>query len=141
MSSYDAFADIYNRHSAPGAAQRIVEILDEHILGGLLAGTRILDVGCGSGQLARHLTDRGFVVLGIDNSPQMIRYARENAPEASFEVADARGFEIDEPVDLVLSTFDTFKPSGHRRRSRRRIRAGLRGFERGWGVLFRYEYA
>jgi SAM-dependent methyltransferase len=46
-----------------------------------------LDVGCGSGVLARALTDAGFEVLGIDASPAMIELARVHAPRARFEVA------------------------------------------------------
>lgn len=45
----------------------------------------IVDVGCGSGVLARELTRDGFDVLGIDSSPAMIALARRNAPEARFE--------------------------------------------------------
>ena len=53
---------------------------------GCSAGNRILDVGCGSGLLARHLLAEGFVVHGIDASPAMIALAREHAPDARFEV-------------------------------------------------------
>lgn len=47
----------------------------------------ILDIGCGSGILARALTDAGFTVLGIDASPAMIDLARVTAPAARFEIA------------------------------------------------------
>jgi SAM-dependent methyltransferase len=47
----------------------------------------IVDIGCGSGVLARVLTDAGYAVLGIDASPAMIDLARVTAPAAHFEVA------------------------------------------------------
>ena len=47
----------------------------------------IVDIGCGSGILARALTDAGYAVLGIDASPAMIDLARVTAPAARFEVA------------------------------------------------------
>ncbi|HEU4886386.1 MAG TPA: class I SAM-dependent methyltransferase [Thermoanaerobaculia bacterium] len=53
----------------------------------LLPKGLIVDVGCGSGVLARALTDAGFEVLGIDASPAMIELARVHAPDARFEVA------------------------------------------------------
>lgn len=53
----------------------------------LLPKGLIFDVGCGSGVLARALTDAGFDVLGIDASPAMIELARVHAPDARFEVA------------------------------------------------------
>jgi SAM-dependent methyltransferase len=47
----------------------------------------IVDIGCGSGVLARALTDAGFNVLGIDASPAMIELARTTAPAARFDIA------------------------------------------------------
>jgi len=46
----------------------------------------VVDIGCGSGVLARALTNAGHDVLGIDASPSMIALARETAPRARFEV-------------------------------------------------------
>ena len=47
----------------------------------------VVDIGCGSGILARELTRAGFDVVGIDASPAMIALARETAPQARFLVA------------------------------------------------------
>ncbi len=55
--------------------------------GGLSVGARVLDVGCGSGTLARKLLDAGFAVRGIDASPAMIELARGHAPGADFDIA------------------------------------------------------
>jgi 2-polyprenyl-3-methyl-5-hydroxy-6-metoxy-1,4-benzoquinol methylase len=53
---------------------------------GLGSGARILDVGCGSGLLARTLRADGFAVLGVDASAAMIELARRYEPTAQFEV-------------------------------------------------------
>ncbi|MGA8031312.1 MAG: methyltransferase domain-containing protein [Casimicrobiaceae bacterium] len=53
---------------------------------GIAGGARVLDVGCGSGLLARELVTAGFEVHGIDASPAMIDLARKYAPTATFEV-------------------------------------------------------
>ncbi len=53
---------------------------------GLGDGATVLDVGCGSGLLARRLLDAGFAVHGVDASPAMIALAREQAPQARFDV-------------------------------------------------------
>jgi SAM-dependent methyltransferase len=47
----------------------------------------VVDIGCGSGVLARALTDAGFEVLGFDVSRAMIALARKTAPRADFKVA------------------------------------------------------
>jgi SAM-dependent methyltransferase len=41
------------------------------------AGSRVLDLGCGTGELARSLTASGLRVTGCDISPQMLRHARD----------------------------------------------------------------
>jgi SAM-dependent methyltransferase len=45
-------------------------------------GERILDIGCGEGTLTRKIIDRGAMVLGIDNSPEMIAAARAKSVDA-----------------------------------------------------------
>ncbi|HYH09882.1 MAG TPA: class I SAM-dependent methyltransferase [Thermoanaerobaculia bacterium] len=54
----------------------------------------VLDVGCGSGILARELTRSGFDVLGIDASPAMIALARNTAPDARFAIASFEDAEL-----------------------------------------------
>ena len=43
---------------------------------GIGAGARVLDVGCGSGDLLRHLADRGASVAGVDPAPGMVAHSR-----------------------------------------------------------------
>jgi SAM-dependent methyltransferase len=49
-------------------------------------GACVLDVGCGSGLLARKLLDAGLAVQGVDASPAMIELARNHAAGARFDV-------------------------------------------------------
>ncbi len=67
------------------------------------AGERILDLGCGTGQLTAAIAKRGAQVLGIDSSPDMVQQARANYPDLRFEVADASAFRTSEPFDAVFS--------------------------------------
>jgi trans-aconitate 2-methyltransferase len=68
-----------------------------------LPGERILDLGCGTGQLTQAIAARGAVVQGIDPDAAMVTQAQHNAPEIPFSIADARSFEIEYPVDAVFS--------------------------------------
>lgn len=52
-------------------------------------GERILDVGCGTGQLTAEIAKAGAEVVGVDRSPKMVEQARANFPDLTFEVADA----------------------------------------------------
>lgn len=51
---------------------------------GVRQGTRLLDIGCGSGYAAAMATARGATVTGIDITPELIELARERVPEAEF---------------------------------------------------------
>ncbi len=57
----------------------------------------LLDVGCGTGDLAIHLTEKGHQVLGIDSSQVGVAKARSRAAgkglDVAFRVADARRLE------------------------------------------------
>ncbi|HLH00463.1 MAG TPA: methyltransferase domain-containing protein [Bryobacteraceae bacterium] len=67
------------------------------------AGERILDIGCGTGQLTAEIARSGATVIGLDNSPEMLAEARKNFPEVTFEPADAVSFQFAEPFDAIFS--------------------------------------
>lgn len=66
-------------------------------------GERILDLGCGTGALARKIADAGAIVLGVDSSAAMIEQARKNYPGLNFEVTDALTMRFDDPFDAIFS--------------------------------------
>ena len=58
---------------------------------GVLPGSELLDAGCGTGRYAIELARRGYIVHGIDSSPELIDVARrsgEARPSVSFEVGN-----------------------------------------------------
>jgi SAM-dependent methyltransferase len=64
------------------------------------AGATVVDLGCGSGlPVARHLTQSGCHVTGVDISEVQIRRARELVPAADFLRADIASVDFD-PVSL-----------------------------------------
>ncbi len=68
-------------------------------------GLRVVDLGCGSGELTRALRRwlPGADVLGVDRSPNMLARARAHArPGLTFEEGDAGAFDV-APFDLVFS--------------------------------------
>jgi demethylmenaquinone methyltransferase / 2-methoxy-6-polyprenyl-1,4-benzoquinol methylase len=52
-------------------------------------GSRALDVGTGTGDLAIELARRGASVTGVDFAPAMLEVARGKAPQIAFERGDA----------------------------------------------------
>ena len=66
-------------------------------------GERILDVGCGTGQLAAEMARSGAETVGIDSSPAMVAQARGNFPELRFEVADVTALPYHAEFDAIFS--------------------------------------
>ncbi|MET0377810.1 MAG: class I SAM-dependent methyltransferase, partial [Spongiibacteraceae bacterium] len=66
-------------------------------------GERILDVGCGTGDLTQLIANTGAKPVGIDNSAEMIASAAARFPGVEFKVADAADFYFDEQFDAIFS--------------------------------------
>lgn len=66
-------------------------------------GERILDLGCGTGDLTYEISKTGAEVFGMDLSAPMIEQARQKYPSLDFRVDNAESFELDFPADAVFS--------------------------------------
>jgi len=106
-SDYDRFAWFYNKYWGGEYSRPALSIFNIILFPHLPDGCRILDLCCGTGQIAKGLTDRGYRVTGIDGSEAMLRFARENAPGAEFIHADARTFKLSDKFQAVISAFDS----------------------------------
>lgn len=106
-AEYDSFAWIYNKHwgHMPKSIEPLIEKL---FLNRLSQHAAILDLCCGTGQLASMLNQKGYAITGLDGSANMLEIAQQNASDVTFLEADARDFTFEEPFDGVLSTYDSF---------------------------------
>jgi SAM-dependent methyltransferase len=66
-------------------------------------GERILDVGCGTGQLTARIAASGAAVTAIDSSAEMVEKARANCPGAELLLADIQSFTPPCGFDAVFS--------------------------------------
>jgi trans-aconitate methyltransferase len=67
------------------------------------AGENILDVGCGTGDLADKIQESGATVSGVDASADMIALAKQNYPTIHFEQKDASALDYRKAFDAVFS--------------------------------------
>src|ERR1035437_1391293 len=65
---------------------------------------KILEVGCGSGMLARRFLKNGYDYLGLDLSREMLDIARSEISSDSFVQCDMRNLSFDQQFDSVLIT-------------------------------------
>src|SRR5919202_5343810 len=66
-------------------------------------GERVLDLGCGTGQLTQKIAEHGADVVGLDASPDMIGQARQNFPSLHFMLRDAANMDFQDEFDAVFS--------------------------------------
>jgi SAM-dependent methyltransferase len=67
----------------------------------------VLDVGCGTGEHARLLTDQGFAVDGLDIETAFVRIASAKNPAGRFVVADMSDFQLPNRYDALLCLFSS----------------------------------
>src|ERR1700678_1189187 len=72
---FDEIAAEYDRHR-PAYPDELVDQACR--IAGIGSGDRVLEVGCGSGQLARGLVARGLHVTALEPGPSLIALARQN---------------------------------------------------------------
>jgi SAM-dependent methyltransferase len=106
-SGYGAFAWFFNKYWSREIPEQMLVAIEQALLPRLPEKARLLDLCCGTGQLASALTSLGYNVTGIDNSTKMLDFARRNAPAAEFVQADARRFNLPDSFDAIVSTFDS----------------------------------
>jgi SAM-dependent methyltransferase len=71
---------------------------------GIGPGARILDVGCGGGDLLVHLAPLGASLAGVDPAPGMVAHSRSRLPDADIRIGTADRLPWpDGQFDLVTS--------------------------------------
>ncbi len=109
MVPFGSFDDAY-RGTPPWEIGRPQPALAALVDAGEVTG-RVLDVGCGTGELALLAAARGLDVTGVDGSPRAITIARQKAADRG--IAGVR-FEVGDALDLraLGAMFDTVLDSG-----------------------------
>ena len=71
----------------------------------------VLDLGCGTGTLTELMAGRGFDMIGVDNSEEMLEIAMEKRAESGRDILyllqDMREFELYGTVRAVISICDS----------------------------------
>jgi SAM-dependent methyltransferase len=105
-----AWAELAEAHNRP----LFEAVLDA---GGVTAGTRVLDVGCGSGLTLVLAAERGAQPAGIDISPGLLAVARERLPAADLRDGDMESLPFEDGAfDAVLGV-NAFQFAGDPRRA------------------------
>ena len=99
MSANNWDAHLYDR------SHRFVSEYGNHLIE-LLApqkDEKVLDIGCGTGDLANELYEHGINVIGIDYAESMVEQAQQKYPHIRFEVGDITQLPYEDEFDAILS--------------------------------------
>ncbi len=113
---------------------QIVDDLEKRLVSSLLERVprgKALEIGCGTGHWTVFFQNKGFDVIGIDISEQMIAVAREKYPQLNCQVADAENLAqfpdasfdavfaitvlefVDNPEKVIKQVKRILKPKGY----------------------------
>jgi SAM-dependent methyltransferase len=65
--------------------------------------TEFLEVGCGSGHLAKILFEKGYQITGVDLYKEMLQIARKRLPEVEFIQQDIRELKLARKFDAIIA--------------------------------------
>lgn len=109
MESYTDFAYIYDNLIGQDY-EKWADYIEEIFKINNKAPKLVLDLGCGTGSITNILAKRGYDMIGIDMSVDMLNIAREKAMEQELDVLylcqDIREFELYGTVDAIICTLD-----------------------------------
>lgn len=111
MDAYTGFAEVYDlfMDQVPYEewSERISRILKEY---GICDGL-VLDLGCGTGSMTELLAEKGYDMIGVDASEEMLELASEKRAESGHDILyllqDMREFELYGTVRAIVSVCDS----------------------------------
>ena len=77
MGSYDVLAGCYDRLTYDVDYAAWADYVEKHFARRGLPGRTVLDLACGTGSLTWELARRGYEMIGVDQSPEMLAQAAE----------------------------------------------------------------
>lgn len=111
MKPYEALAAVYDRLNGDVDYEALADFAAATFARYGVSPELVLDLGCGTGGLTFPLARRGYDMIGVDGSADMLskayeRRVAENAPGVLFLCQDMRAFELYGTVGAVVSSLD-----------------------------------
>ena len=108
---YAGFAYIYDRLMQDIPYERWMEYIQEIRRREGCGSGPVLDLGCGTGNMALPMSQLGFEVTAVDLSPDMLAVAEQKARSAGLKInfinQDIRELQVPGPFGLVLAMCDS----------------------------------
>lgn len=102
----------------------------------MTSGTRVLDIGCGTGNLTVRLAKAGFELVGMDASEDMLMYAAQKSSEVMWICRSMDSREFGVQADAVISTLDSINHLPDRAAVERCFRGAAEALKSGGVFVF-----
>ncbi|MBE7043731.1 MAG: class I SAM-dependent methyltransferase [Ruminococcaceae bacterium] len=108
MSSYESFAALYDRLMTDVDYDGWCDYLEDSFARMKVQPKLVLELGCGTGNLTVRLAKRGYSMIGLDNSSDMLTVATEKSQDLDilYLLQDMTEFELYGTVDAVVCSLD-----------------------------------
>ena len=107
-NAYTGFAQVYDTFMDNVPYEEWADDLTELLKKNGASGGLVAELGCGTGRMTRALAARGYDMIGIDNSGDMLAIAMEQPSEGILYLEqDMREFELYGTVAAVVSVCDS----------------------------------
>ena len=109
--SYDIFSSVYDILTENVNYQQIADKISSLLSQNEINGGLLLDLGCGTGTLSFFLEEKGFEIIGVDPSEDMLSVANEkkyeNDSSAIFLCQSGESLDLFGTIDCAVSCLDT----------------------------------
>ena len=85
MSAYEALAGVYDALTGDVGYEKRADYIEKLFLKSRVPVHTVLDLACGTGSMTALLTERGYELIAVDESPDMLAAAREKAADLAGE--------------------------------------------------------
>ena len=85
MSAYEALAGVYDALTGDVGYEKRADYIEKLFLKSRVPVHTVLDLACGTGSMTALLTERGYELIAVDESPDMLAAAREKASDLTGE--------------------------------------------------------
>ena len=111
MEAYTSFAEVYDQFMDNVPYREWADFLQEILQKEGINDGLVLDLGCGTGSMTEELAGRGYDMIGVDNSEDMLEIAMEKRQESGLDILyllqDMQEFELYGTVRAVVSVCDS----------------------------------
>ena len=111
MEAYTSFAEVYDTFMDNVPYEEWADYLEERLKEYGVKDGLVLELGCGTGSMTELLAEKGYDMIGVDNSEDMLEIAMEKRIESGHDILyllqNMQEFELYGTVAAVVSVCDS----------------------------------